>query len=393
MKGFLVRTYKFRLYPTRQVACVMEQTLNSCRFLYNAELEYEQQIYFCERRYLNSRELNSLIPDWKVINPDLRLVHSQVLQNVSDRLAKTFIKFFEGEGKVGFPRFKSRDAYNSFTFPQSGFKVEGDELSLSKICVIYVKAHRNMKGRIKTLTVKKTYTNKWFACFTVIREKKVKKRQVRECLGIDLGLNYLYADSEGNMVCNPRWFRRSEEKLALAQKRHAKKQKGSNNQKRARLKIARVHELIVNQRNDFLHKESRRIADRYGYVAVEKLSIKNMVRNKYLSKSICDASWNKFLGFLAYKVEETGCQIIGIEAGNTSQYCICGHKVRKTLPTRIHKCGRCGKEVDRDLMSALLIRTLALDYCTVGTAGINACGDVQKNVCEARSRLSRRSAL
>ncbi len=386
----VVRTYKFRLYPSKQAVSVMEKILDSCRFLYNAELEYEKQLYFSSRRYAGRGELYSLILDLKIINSDLKLVHSQVLQDVSGRLNKAFESFFKKvrKGKeAGFPRFKSRQSYDSFTFPQSGFKLEGNKVRLSKIGMINIKLHRGMVGEIKTLTIKKTFTGKWFACFTVIQEREIKVKEVRECVGIDVGLNSFYADSEGNKVCNPKWFRKSEERLAFLQRKHSRKQEGSNNSKKSRLRLARLHDGIVSQRNDFLHKESRKLANRYSFIVVEKLSIKNMVRNRYLSKSIGDAGWNRFLQFLAYKVEETGGQIVEIEARNTSQYCVCGNKVKKPLSTRIHKCGRCGSKMDRDVMSAILIKALALDS-TVGTAGINACGDVQENVCEARSQLS-----
>ncbi len=383
-----MRTYKFRLYPSRQIGDVMELTLDACRFVYNAGLEYEKQIYFSSGRYVDRSELYSLIPDWGIINPDLKFVHSQVLQNVSDRLNKAFANFFRktGSRRIGFPRFKSKERYDSFTFPQSGFKIEGNKLKLSKIGAMSIRLHRKINGIIKTLTIKKTPTNKWFAYFTVIEEREIKKKEINEFIGIDVGLNSFYADSEGNIVNNPKWFRKSEERLVFLQKRHSKKQKGSNNSKKSRLRIVRVHEKIVHLRNDFLHKESRKLC-KYSFIVVEKLSIINLVKNHYLAKSICDASWNKFIQFLSYKVEETGGQIIEINARNTSQYCICGNKVKKSLSARIHKCRRCGLKLDRDIMSAILIKALALED-TVGTAGINACGDVQGNVYETRSQPS-----
>ncbi len=390
MKRLLVRTYKFRLYPSKQIISIIDGTIDACRFLYNAQLEYEKQLYFSKKKYASRSELYSLIPDWMVINPDLKVIHSQVLQNVSDRLNKSFKKFFNGVkdgGMVGFPRFRPKKKYNSFTYPQTGFKLDGNKLKLSKIGIVNIKLHRNLVGKIKTLTIKKSAANRWFACFTLMIKRTIKKREIIACVGIDMGLNSFYADSEGNKVNNPKWLRKSEERLAFLQKEYSRKQKGSNNRKKYKLRIARLHEKIVNQRNDFLHKESKKITNRYSFVAVEKLSIKNMIRNCYWAKSINDASWNKFLLFLTYKVEETGGQIIEIEAGCTSQYCICGNEVKKSLAIRTHKCRRCGLEVDRDVMSAILIKALALDD-TVGTAGINACGDVQENVCETRSQHS-----
>ncbi|MFH1331851.1 MAG: RNA-guided endonuclease TnpB family protein [archaeon] len=389
MKISVARTYKFRLYPSKQDIEVMNETLDVCRFLYNAELEYEKQLYFSRIEYASRNDLNNLIPDWRVINHNLYLVYAQVLLNVSDRVCKAFKKFFEGikEGrKVGFPRFKCKERYNSFTFPQNGFKFENNKLKLSKIGMINIKLHRKIEGKIKTLAIKKTYTNKWFACFTVILEKEIREKKIKKYVGIDVGINSFYADSEGNRINNPKWFRRYEKRLAFLQRKHSKKQKGSNNSKKTRLRITRLHEKIVNQRTDFLHKESRKLTNNYSIIAVEKLSIKNMISNHYLAKSIGDASWNKFLLLLTYKVEETGGQIIETEASGTSQYCICGNEVKKSLKVRTHKCNRCGLEMDRDVMSAIIIKALALD--TVGTAGINACGDVHEDIYETRSQLS-----
>ncbi|MDP2909412.1 MAG: RNA-guided endonuclease TnpB family protein [Nanoarchaeota archaeon] len=174
----------------------------------------------------------------------------------------------------------------------------------------------------------------------------------------------------------------------------SRKKKGSRNGRKSKLRIAKLHEKIVNQRNDFLHKEARKLADSCSLIAVEKLSIKSMVKNRYLAKSISDAGWRRFLQFLSYKAEEAGGRIVEVDARGTSQRCICGNEVKKSLAVRTHKCKKCGLKLDRDVMSAILIKASALkklknivdetsairkpSVCdTVGTAGINACEDVQ----------------
>ncbi|MDP2907179.1 MAG: RNA-guided endonuclease TnpB family protein [Nanoarchaeota archaeon] len=379
MKKLVTRTYKFRIFPSKSVNKKLEKTLDACRFLYNSELEYEEQLFFSEEKFVGRDELNLLIPDWKSINPYLKRVHSQVLQNISDRMVKSFEGFFRrvksGE-KAGFPRFKSKDRYDSFTFPQAGFKLEENNLKLSKIGVMNIKQHRKIEGKVKTLTINKTSTGKWFANFAVVKEIEVKQDRLDKCVGIDMGLESFYADSEGNRVDNPRWLRKSEEKLKFLQRQHSEKKKGSRNRKKSRFKIAKLHEKVVNQRNDFLHKESRKLADSYSLIAVEKLSIRNMVKNRYLAKSINDASWRRFLQFLSYKAEETGGRIVEVDARGTSQHCICGNEVKKSLAVREHKCSECGKDMNRDVMSAILIKASALKENTAGTAGINACEDV-----------------
>lgn len=379
MKKLVTRTYKFRIFPSKRINKRLERTLNSCRFLYNSGLEYEEQLYFSEERFVGRDELNLLIPDWKAVNPCLKRVYSQVLQNVSDRLVKSFEGFFqriERSEKAGFPRFKSKDMYSSFTFPQSGFKLEGNRLKLSKMGWMNIKLHRKIEGKIKTLTINKNSTNKWFANFSVVKEIEVNQKNLSKCVGIDVGLENFYADSEGNKVDNPRWLRRSEERLKFLQRQHSNKKKGSKNRKKSRLKIAKLYARIVNQRNDFLHKQARKLVNEYSLIAVEKLSINNMVKNRYLSKSINDAGWRRFLQFLSYKAEEAGGRIVEVDARGTSQRCICGNEVKKSLAMRIHYCSRCGLKLDRDIMSAILIKASALKEYTVGTAGINACRDV-----------------
>jgi len=377
MKKLVNRTYKFRIFPSRTVAKKLEKTLDACRFLYNSELEYEKQAYFFNKEFVSKVELNNLIPSWKAVNPDMKKVHSQVLQNVSDRLVKSFEGFFgrikHGE-KAGFPRFKSRERYDSFTYPQSGFKVERNKLKLSKIGLMNVKLHRKIKGKIKTLTISKTSTNKWFACFSVVKKIEAEQHDLGKYVGLDVGLNSFYADSEGNKIENPRWLRKSEERLKFLQRQHSKKIKGSKNRGKSRLMIAKLHEKIVNQRNDFLHKESRKLVNNYSLIAVEKLLIKSMVKNRYLAKSISDAGWRRFLQFLSYKAEEAGGRIVEVDARGTSQYCICGNLVEKSLAVRDHKCKKCGVVLDRDVMSAIIIKASALEN-TAGTAGINACRD------------------
>ncbi|MDP2906460.1 MAG: RNA-guided endonuclease TnpB family protein, partial [Nanoarchaeota archaeon] len=244
-----------------------------------------------------------------------------------------------------------------------------------KIGWVNIKLHRNVEGKVKTLTIKKNCTNKWFACFSIEEEKEIEQHKSDKIVGIDVGLNNFYADSEGNKIDNPRWLRKSEKRLNFLQMQHSRKKKGSSNRKKSKLKIAKLHEKIVSQRNDFLHKQSRKLADDYSLIAVEKLSIKNMLNNRYLAKSICDAGWRRFLKFLSYKAEEAGGRIVEVDARGTSQYCICGNEVKKSLAVRTHKCHKCGRDLDRDVMSAIIIKAIALKN-TVGTAGINACRDV-----------------
>ncbi len=366
------------MYPTKKQKELLDFNLEIVRYVYNEQLASKIRAYEEDGRNLTNFELNNSLVSLKDAHPELKQVHSQVLQNVNQRITYAFENFFRRvknhDEEPGYPRFKGRNRYNSITYPQSGFSLD-EKLHVSKIGDINICRHREIEGEIKTMNLKKTSSGKWLVSFSV----ETKQRQITmpesRVIGLDLGLLHFYADSEGNFVDNPRWLRKSENKLAHLQRSHSKKNKGGKNRQKSRLKLARQHEKISSQRNDFIHKESRKLTTSYSLIAVEKLSISNMVHNRYLSKSISDAGWRKFIQALAYKVEETGGKMVEVNPNGTSQYCICGNRVEKSLAVRVHKCDKCGIEIDRDTMSAMIIKHIALMGTTAGSAESNAWGD------------------
>src|SRR3989338_3316972 len=358
----ILKAYEFRLYPNAEQQKQLERQLELLRFVYNKQLEYMIEQYEKEKKSCSYYELNAHLLDLKEQFPELKDIHSQVLQNVNQRVAWAFKHFYrrvKNKENPGFPRFKGRNRYKSMTYPQSGFSLD-KKLSLSKIGDISIVMHRKIEGKIKTLTIKKSATGKWLAFFTAEKVITKKEKVPHGLIAIDMGLRHFYADSEGGIVDNPRYFRKSEEKLAQAQRRHSKKKKGSRNRQKSRSKVAKVHETIANQRKDFLHKESKKLANKRAYIAIEKLSVQNMLKNIYLAKSISDASWWQFLLMLACKAEEAGSKILEVNAWGTSQHCVCGNRVEKTLAVRVHQCDACGLTIDRDVMSAMLIKYIAL---------------------------------
>lgn len=374
----MIKTYKFRIYPNRKQEIKLNHILELSRFTYNKQLELKIKKYKEDKNNLTYFDLNSNLSRLKEEYPKLKQIHSQVLQNIDKRISLAFNNFFrriKNKETVGFPRFKSKNRYDSITYPQSGFKLER-RLYISKIGIVNITKHRQIQGKIRTLTIKKTPSNKWFTYFCVECEKtqKIQLTQDKQ-IGIDLGLNHFYATSEGNLIRSPRYSIISENKLRVLCRQHSKKIKGSKNRQRSRLRLAKMYEKISNQRLDFLHKESRKLVNRYSMIAVEKLNIKNLQKNKYLAKFIADASWNKFIQLLSYKVEETGGELVKINPRGTSQYCICGNKVQKRLSTRIHNCDKCGTVMNRDIMSAILIKDLAFNGTTVGSTGCKAFED------------------
>jgi putative transposase len=369
------RTYRYRLYPKRETEKKMLDTLESCRQTYNEMLNICQSTYEMTGKGLTRFDMNKCIRHG--IDFDISQVHSQVLQNVNDRIAKAYANFFrrvkeKQSGKhieVGYPRHKKY--YKSFAYPQSGYELVNNKLRLSKIGNVHVRIGRKqnrIKGEIKTLTIKREPSGKWFACFSCIENTKEKTKVNDKKIGIDVGLEHFANMSDGTVIDNPRFLIQSEKRLAILQRRLSRTNKGSKNRNTARLKVAIMHEKIVNQRRDFLHKLSCHIVKEYGFIAIEDLNIKSMVRHPYLAKHISDASWGTFANMLRYKAESAGSELPEVNPRKTSQMCSqCKNEVPKTLAQRWHRCPYCGIEMHRDLNAAKNI-------LTVGTTGI-ACGD------------------
>ncbi|MFX1465486.1 MAG: RNA-guided endonuclease InsQ/TnpB family protein [Promethearchaeota archaeon] len=359
------RTYKFRLYPTTQQTTTLTQWLTTCRLLYNTSLVTRKDAWHTHQQSVTYYQQATQLQIAKQTNPFLKAVHSQVLQDVLRRLDKTFNNFFrrlkKGE-KAGYPRFKGKYRYDSFTYPQSGFALEkgNKKLRLSKIGSITITLHHPIpsEGVIKTCTIKRD-ADHWYACFTVELpdpELESQQREVKKAIGVDVGLKSLLTLHTGNTITNPRWWRNSEEKVAKEQRRKDRKVKGSNNRHKQNKKIARAHRKIRNQRKDFHHKLSRKLVDTYDLIVYENLTITNMVKNHHLAKSISDAGWGQLMCFTEYKAEEAGTLVEYVSAYNTTQLCSrCGKLVAKTLATRFHRCPYCGLDAARDHNSAITI--------------------------------------
>jgi len=360
--------FRFRIYPSQKQIIRLNKTISDCCFIYNKLLEAKVNAYKTDKTNLSQFDLNKLTKDFDVP------VYSQVKQNISKRINDAFQHFFrrvkEKKGKVGFPRFKTLNRYNSITFPQSGFKFVSDKkIFVSKIGNVPIILHRVPKGKLKTFTIKRTVIG-WFAVFSC-SEVPIEKIEVEDNhVGIDVGIESFAVFSNGERIENPKFLIKSEKKLARFQRRLSRKKKGSSNRRKAGFKVARLHQRIFNQRQDFLHKTSFKIIKEFKVISVEKLQIKNMVKNHYLAKSIADASWGCFVQMLFYKVEKTGGQLIRVNPKNTSRTCSkCGNIQNMPLANREFKCLKCGFVCHRDLNSAIVIDT-------VGQTEIsNACGD------------------
>ena len=362
------KSYKFRLYPTKEQEIVLVKTLDVCRYIYNEFLADRKNAY--DRCNIGLGTFDQIT---QVKHIECKIpVQSQIKQDVIRRLGKAFDSFFRrcrlGE-TPGYPRFKGKARYNSFTYPQSGFSIEGSKLKLSKIGNIKIKQHREMEGRIKTCSIKRE-VDQWYAVFSVDMDASPEMIDPATSIGVDVGLNSCVTLSNGEQLDSPTYYRKSERSLAVQQKRLSKKKKGSVNRLKQKTKVAKVHRKIRNQRLDFNHKLSRVLVNRFDRIVFEDLSITNMVKNHPLAKSIMDVAWGQLIQMTESKAEEAGKYVELVNSRNTSQKCSsCGNIVRKGLSVRIHKCTECGLELDRDVNAAINI----LNLSTVGTTG-RACG-------------------
>lgn len=298
----------------------------------------------------------------KAKHPQVKEVHSQVVQEVLFRVERAYNNFFRrvkaGE-KPGYPRYKGPGQYKSLTFTQFGdglgASFKNNKLRLSKVGLVKIDLHREIYGIVKTCTVKREQSGKWYAVLTV-EEYPVLYSPNRQSRGVDVGVKAFAVLSDGEKIPNPKHLQKSERKLKTLQKSLSRKQKGSKNRAKARLKLARQYEKVRNQRKDFHHKVSSLLVWRYGTIIVEDLQIKNLVKNHNLAKCISDVGWGEFISMLSYKAESAGRTFGKVAPHGTTQECSrCGSVVLKDLSVRVHSCPHCGLVIDRDHNAAINI--------------------------------------
>jgi putative transposase len=341
----------------------LRATLNECRWLYNTFLEERRDTFERTEEGVSLYSQHEQLPRLKKERESLKLVHSQVLQNVAVRLDLAFKAFFRRikAGKnPGYPRFRGENRYDSFTYPQSGFRVEGNRIFLSKIGHVKAVIHRPLEGEAKTATVRRSRTGKWYVCFSCEVEPALLPVS-DERVGVDVGLNSFAALSNGKKIPNPRFFRKEEKELARAGRRFSEAKKGTPERQKRRKVLSRIHERIREKRKDFAHQESRKLINRYGFLAVEDLSLNRMSKNHRLAKSIMDAAWGEFTEKLLYKAEYAGRGFVKINPAYTSQDCSrCGFRKVMPLCARMYECPSCGLLLDRDHNAALNILRVGL---------------------------------
>jgi putative transposase len=378
----LRKTYKEKLRPTPTQERALDEVLWRCRTLYNVALE--QRITAWERcrvsltRYQQDAELKAIRDAF----PEYAAIHSHVLQDVLARLDKTYQAFFRrlanGE-KPGFPRFHGRDRYHSFTYKEygNGARLDNGYLVLSKIGRIAVRWSRPIQGTMKTVTIAKE-ADGWYVCFSCAEVPTEPLPLTGKAAGIDVGLKVFLITADGDIVENPRHYRKAEKQLKKAQNRVSRRKKGSHRRKKAVKVLAKQHQHVRRQRRDFHHQTALALVRRYDVIYVEAIPPANLSRRPEpkpdgtggyehngasqkagLNKSIHDAGWCHFLTTLTFKAACAGKRVEAVNPAYTSQDCSgCGERVQKSLSVRTHVCTKCGLILDRDENAARNIQWL-----------------------------------
>ena len=358
------KSFKYRIFLSRGQRRILEQQLEECRWAYNATLAARKRAYEERGESLRLYDTQAMLPIWKLTRPALKLVHSQVLQNISVRVDLAFQAFFrrvkEGAKEVGFPRFKGFGRYDSITYPQygNGVRLEGERLILSKVGAVHVVLHRPVEGTPKTVTLTRSRTGKWFACFSCETEAEPLP-PTGEVVGVDVGLHNFATLSHGKPpIPNPRFYRRDEADLTRVQQRKDAAKNAQNWPENAKQKgiLARIHARIANRRSDFAHKEIRKLVNQYQVIVFEDLAPMEMGKSRGMRKSILDVAWTQFISMTVSKAAEAGRRVILVNPRDTTKLCsTCGELVPKTLSERVHTCPHCGLVLDRDENAALNI--------------------------------------
>ena len=350
---------KFRIYPNREQQNIINQTLGCCRLIYNKGLAMRNEAYENGSK-IGYSQTSAMLTDLKKDEKFafLKLVDSIALQQSLRDLDRGFVNFFQK--RAAHPVFKSKhnhhQSYRTIN-QRDNIRIVGKRIKLPKLG--FVKIRQSMEvDKINNVTIERTPTGKYFAVLNVEFEPE-PLINMGGLIGIDVGIKDFYSDSNGNVVSNPKYLEKSMRKLIREQRKLSRKQKGSNNRNKQRVKVALVHEKITNQRNDFLQKQSTMLIRENQTICIEDLKVKNMIRNRRLAQHIASASWSKFFDMLTYKSVWYGNDIVKVPAMYpSSQTCsCCGYKntLVKNLAVRVWECPECHTVHNRDTNASINI--------------------------------------
>lgn len=359
------KAFKFRIYPSTEQQLLINKTFGCARFVYNHWLHRKIDLYNEDKsRFSYVQCANEMAHMKKTDYQFLKEVDSVALQQALRHLDTAFQNFFQ-RPSMGFPKFKSKKSakksYSTIKI-QNNISIENGRLKLPKIGLVKVKQHREIPRNynLKSVTVSKSCSGKYYASILFEYDNQVKRVEPMSFLGLDFSMHELYVDSNGQEPNYPRYYRAAEKKLAHEQRKLSKMQKGSKNRQKQKIKVAKLHEHISNQRKDFLHKQSRQITNVYDCVCIEDLNMQGMARSLRFGKSVSDNGWGMFTRMMEYKLAEQGKQLVRIDKYfPSSQMChVCGvlNHATKDLSVREWTCPDCGTHHNRDHNAAINIR-------------------------------------
>jgi putative transposase len=353
----MLKAFKYKLNPTKTQLSQLDHTLYLCRQLYNAALQERLGAYKKCNVSITRFQQDKYLPEIKQALPEYNGVHSQVLQDVLKRLDKSYQAFFRrliAGAKAGFPRFRGRNRFDSFCYPQYKTAPNDKHVYLPKIGNVRLRLSRPVEGTCKTATVKRE-ADGWYVVLVCDVEIKPLPPTL-STIGIDLGLTDIVATSEDELIAAPKYFSKAQKALAKAQRRLARRKRGSKRREQARVQVAKLHQKVARQRADFLHKLSHRLVKENDVIVHENLNINGLAKGM-LAKSVHDVSWGRLLEFIRYKAENAGRTVVAVSPNYTSQDCsVCGHREKKALWVRQFTCTGCGTQHHRDTNASINIR-------------------------------------
>ncbi len=357
------KAYKYRIYPNKEQREYFAKVFGCVRFFYNKSLSDMIEIYKS-----TGKNENITPARYKKDYPFLKEVDSLALCNAQLARNAAFKLFYKKQN--GFPKYKSKRNDQSYTTNNQGsvkFSSNDRYISIPKCPRIRIKKHRNFIGEIKSITVSKTTDEKYYISL-LVEENSESIKFLDNAIGLDLGIKELIIDSNGNKYRNHKYLTKSQNKLSREQRKLSLMKKGSKNRNKQRIKVAKIHKKIENQRNDYLHKLSRNIIDENQIICIEDLKVKNMSRNTNLARSIYDASWSRFVSMLIYKANWYGNTIVKVPTNYpSSQLCsYCGYQNPLTKDLRVRKwaCPNCGTVHDRDINASKNILSKGIEILT-----------------------------
>ena len=345
-------TYKRKLILNKAQQSRIDSWIGACRVVYNLGLEVRIEAWKNKQERIHKFELMKQITELRKGVEWIEDVPVTSLQNSIDRLDNSYQKYFKGGG---FPKWASKREYKSITFKQDSYnvlRVTGNIINLHKIKKVKFFKDSEIIGEIKTATIIKEPTG-YFVCIVTDAVKNIQNKDDSQVVGLDMGLSHFCVDNKGNFIANPRHFAKYERQLRIENRSLARKKKGSNSWRRQVKKLALLHHKIANVRNDFLHKESTKLAKLYHTVYMEDLNVQGMVKNKNLSKHILDAGWGMFGTMIAYKTNR-----VVVNPAYTSQQCnVCGHTEKGNRKSQSEfECLKCGHKDNADINASKNIR-------------------------------------